>query len=145
MVTSSNGSVTGPWCVEFTGHRSIPLTKASDAELWYFLWTTSEQTVEQTMETPVVWDAIAPIMTHNGLVQITVTKLEEQKFCFYPFETNCHAKVKGELVITFLLNKIITNPCPIFNGSLAKSALKLGFGWVITSRMKGWFLIPLVY
>ena len=39
MMTSSNGSifrVTGPLCGEFTGHRWIPLTKASDAELWSF-------------------------------------------------------------------------------------------------------------
>ena len=28
--------VTGPLCVEFTGHRWIPLTKASDAQLWFF-------------------------------------------------------------------------------------------------------------
>ena len=30
--------VTGSLCGEFTGHRWIPRTKASDAELWYFLW-----------------------------------------------------------------------------------------------------------
>ena len=49
MMTSSNGNnfrVTGPLCGEFTGHRWIPLTKASDAELWSFLWSASEQTVE---------------------------------------------------------------------------------------------------
>ena len=28
--------VTGPLWGESTGHRCIPLTKASDAELWYF-------------------------------------------------------------------------------------------------------------
>ena len=42
MMTSSNGNifrVTGPFCWEFTGHLWIPLTKASDAELWYFLWS----------------------------------------------------------------------------------------------------------
>ena len=42
MMTSSNGnifSVTGPLCGEFTGHRWIPCTKASDAELWCFLWS----------------------------------------------------------------------------------------------------------
>ena len=41
-MTSSNGNifhVTGPLCGEFTGHRWIPLTKASDTELWYFLWS----------------------------------------------------------------------------------------------------------
>ena len=38
-MTSSNGNifrVTGPLCGEFTGHRWIPLTKASDAEHWCF-------------------------------------------------------------------------------------------------------------
>ena len=42
MVTSSNGNifrVTGPLCGEFTGHQWIPRTKASDAELWCFLWS----------------------------------------------------------------------------------------------------------
>ena len=48
---------------EFTGDRWIPRTKASDAELWCFLWSASEPTVEQTMETLVIWDAIALIMT----------------------------------------------------------------------------------
>ena len=36
---SSNGNIShviGPLCGEFTGHRWIPCTKASDAELWYF-------------------------------------------------------------------------------------------------------------
>ena len=40
IMTSSNGNifrVTGPLCREFTGHRWIPLTKASDTELWCFL------------------------------------------------------------------------------------------------------------
>ena len=48
-MTSSNGNifrVTGPLCGEFTGRRWIPLTKASDAELWCFLWSLSEWTVE---------------------------------------------------------------------------------------------------
>ena len=42
MMTSSNGNisrVTGPLCGEFTGHRWIPLTKASDTGLWCFLWS----------------------------------------------------------------------------------------------------------
>ena len=39
MMTSSNGNifrVTGPLCGEFTDHRWIPLTKASDAEFGVF-------------------------------------------------------------------------------------------------------------
>ena len=38
--------VTGPLCGEFTGHRWIPLTKTSDAELWCFLWSELEQIFE---------------------------------------------------------------------------------------------------
>ena len=34
--------VTGPLLGEFTGHRWIPRTKASDAELLYFLWPVPE-------------------------------------------------------------------------------------------------------
>ena len=45
MMTSSNGNifrVTGHLCWEFTGPRWIPRTKASDAELWCFLWSAPE-------------------------------------------------------------------------------------------------------
>ena len=45
MMTSSNGNifrVTGPLCGEFTGHRWIPRIKASDVELWCFLWFAPE-------------------------------------------------------------------------------------------------------
>ena len=63
IMASSNGNiflVTGPlWGA---GGRWIPLTKANDAELWC-LWSAPEQTIEQTIETPVIRDAIALIMT----------------------------------------------------------------------------------
>ena len=42
MMTSSNGKsfrVIGHLCGEFTGARWIHRTKASDAELWSFLWS----------------------------------------------------------------------------------------------------------
>ena len=35
-----------PFVWEFTSDRWIPLTKASDAELWGFLWSAPESTVE---------------------------------------------------------------------------------------------------
>ena len=44
MMASPNGNifrVTSPLCGELTGHRWIPLTKASDAELWCYLWSAS--------------------------------------------------------------------------------------------------------
>ena len=45
MMTSSNGNIfriTGYLCGEFTGHRWIPHTRASDEELWCFLWSAPE-------------------------------------------------------------------------------------------------------
>ena len=49
--------VTGPLC-----YRWVPHTKASDAEVWCFLWSAPQQTVE-TIETLVIWYVIALIMT----------------------------------------------------------------------------------
>ena len=54
---SSNGNifrVTDHLRGESIGNRWIPLTKASDAEVWCFIWAVPEQMVEQTMETPVI-------------------------------------------------------------------------------------------
>ena len=65
MMTSSNGNifrVAGPLWWGSIGHRWIPLTMASDAELWCFFRCEHEQTVEQTMETPVIWDTITLFM-----------------------------------------------------------------------------------
>ena len=66
VTTSSNRNisrVTGPLWRESTGDRWIPLTKASDAERWCFLWSAPEQTDEQTVETRVIWDVLPLIMT----------------------------------------------------------------------------------
>ena len=38
-------------------------TKASDADLWCFLWSAPEQKFEWTIEAPVIRDAIVLIMT----------------------------------------------------------------------------------
>ena len=55
--------------------------KASDAELWCFLWSAPEPTVEQTMETLEIWDATTLIVTafrcktyfgqHNSYTRLT--------------------------------------------------------------------------
>ena len=66
MIKSSNRNIwriIGHLCMEFTGDWWIPLTKASDKELWCILWSVPEQTVGQTIERPVIWDAIMLIMT----------------------------------------------------------------------------------
>ena len=65
-MTSSNGNifrVTGLLWGEFTDPRWIPRTKASDMKLWCFLWSVPEQTAEQTIEAPVIWDATVLIIT----------------------------------------------------------------------------------
>ena len=45
LMLSSNGNIfraTGHLCREFIGHRWILRTKASDAELWCFIWSAPE-------------------------------------------------------------------------------------------------------
>ena len=54
--------VTGPFCGGIHRSPMDPLTKANDAEVWCFLWPAPEQTVQQTLKTLVIWDAIAIIM-----------------------------------------------------------------------------------
>ena len=64
MMTSSNGNicrVTGLLCGEFTGQ--FPLTKASNAGLGCFLWSSPESTAKRTIMRLVKWDAIVVIMT----------------------------------------------------------------------------------
>ena len=50
-------------CAGNSRHRWIPHTKASDAELWCFLWSAPEQTIKTTIVTPIIWDAVMLIMT----------------------------------------------------------------------------------
>ena len=54
---------TGPLLGESFGHRWITHTKAGDAELWCCLWYAPEQTTEQTIDMPVIWDDVALIIT----------------------------------------------------------------------------------
>ena len=72
MMTSSNGNilrVTGPLSGDFTGHRWIPLTKASYVELRYFLWSASSINglvnnleVDDLRRLPAHYDVIIMIM-----------------------------------------------------------------------------------
>ena len=71
-MTSSNGNifhVTGPLCGGFTGHQWIPHAKASDTELWCFLWSVHEQIVVHTIKTPVIWDSDALIMASQQWIK----------------------------------------------------------------------------
>ena len=85
MMTSSNGNifrVTGPLWEESTGHDWIPLTMASDTERWCFLWSAPEQTIKQTIETQVIWDAIALTMTSILIHIISPTHPAEMEINF---------------------------------------------------------------
>ena len=61
-MTLSNGNkfcVTGPLCGEFTGHRWIPLTKASDGELAYFVCSAPNKRLsKQTTRYNAYYDVI---------------------------------------------------------------------------------------
>ena len=67
--------VTGTLWGESTGHRWIPLTKANDAELWYFLWSAPEQTVDQNNR------YIGYLRRHRAHYGVTVMFLS---FCSWP-------------------------------------------------------------
>ena len=65
MMTSPNGDifrVTGPLWRESTGHRWIPSQNPGTLSFDIFL-SAPEQAVGQTLETLVIWDAIALLMT----------------------------------------------------------------------------------
>ena len=79
MMTSSNGNifrVTGHLCGEFTGLRWIPRTKASDAELWCFLWCALIKRLSkhsrgwwfETLSHPLWRHRNAVIVSHNMFV-----------------------------------------------------------------------------
>ena len=62
MMTSSHGNafhVTGPLWGESIIHRWFPLAKFQWCGTLMFSWYTPEQTVAQTMELLVIWDAMA--------------------------------------------------------------------------------------
>ena len=87
MMMSSNGNffhITGLLRREATSQQRSPHTKASDAELWCFLWSTLEPTVEQTLETPVIWDAIRSVWCNcNGThVAITTANMRNENWEF---------------------------------------------------------------
>ena len=68
MMTSSNGNI-----FRVTDTLWIPFTKTSDVKLRCFLWCTPWQTVEQTVDMPVIWDAM--VLT----VMITAPRINESR------------------------------------------------------------------
>ena len=65
-----------PLCGEFTGHRWIPRTKASDRELWCFLLSTPDKNGWVNNRDAGIWDAIGPIMASlQWLCKIFIRKI----------------------------------------------------------------------
>ena len=90
MMTSWNGNifrVTGPLCREFTGHRWIPLTGASDAKLWRIPWSAPEWAVEYTPGTAVFIILSIMCFPHcwsrvQGIRWTPVTPLAGDQYCW---------------------------------------------------------------
>ena len=104
----------------------VILTKASDAELWCFLWSAPEQTVEQTMETPVIWDAIALIMTSLCWFRFTSFRMAWVSQCRW---SDIRVHVYYNFITTFSLE-------PEFTHGQAESIL-----W----QMPSWLLVLLFH
>ena len=112
MMTSSNGNifrVTGLLCGEFTGPRWIPHTKASDAELWCNLWSASEQTLEKTIETLVIWYAIALIMTSWQVMELCGNRASITCLPWNTWWSICRRAVDAH---RFLMTKFTSIFCP---------------------------------
>ena len=124
VINGNNFRVTGPLCGEFTGHRGIPRTKASDARLWYFLWSALEQTMSKQswcrwFETP-----LPSLWRHCYVIPGTYVFLLTDISIEIMTWINNHIYIKGW--------DVITHACPIFNGGLS------GHGRVIASHIKLW-------
>ena len=86
--------VTGPLCGEFTGHQWIPLPKASDAELWCFIWFAPEQTVEQTTKTPVIL-----LRRHHAYFDVIVVVILGSTDGIQS-GLHCHCKINFTTIVT---------------------------------------------
>ena len=84
--------------------------KASDAELSYFHWSTPEQTVEKTIETPAIWDAIALIMT-------SLLSIKPKRVIVY------NMYILLDYSLTLIWNKIIIFAFQISSGFFLKNPI----------------------
>ena len=111
--------VTGPFWGEFLGHRWIPLPKTSDAELWCSLWSAPEQMVEQTIETPVIWDATALIMTSLKCLDRFLDMADKTYFFCLSTSTQIHESTWSVLLH---FNQLWIFPCRNSSARVANTA-----------------------
>ena len=126
MMMSSNGNILFLVLLCERNHRSSvdSLTKASDSELWYFLWSAPGQTVEQTIETPVMWHAIA-------LIKMSLKCQTEH---FNPSEAcTCHIRYVRQVKWATYAANIIWLSGP---GSVAWQYYWSNFWWCLCKKKK---------
>ena len=132
MMTSSNGNifrVTWPFVRGIYRSPEDSLTKASDAKLWCFLWSAPKQMVEQTINTPVIWDAIALIMTSLQFNLLSCILMSFHK-SFYIFNRLFELKIQK----LSLLALCEGNPS-VTDGFPSQRANNTGFGvfsWIFS-------------
>ena len=121
MMASSNGNilrVTGPLCGEITGHQWIPLTKASDADLWcvFFIcarindWGNSR--------------AAGDLRRHRAHNDVTV--MEYSDIVFKPVRLTTYTNatlwvlfICGLLCQEQVSGDVVTCPCPRYLGPVS--------------------------
>ena len=89
--------VTGPLCREFTGHRWIPLTKASDAEFWcffLFFWVWTKGWVNNR-------DA-GDLRRRCAHYDVTVMSSEDWHGDYISGRQPCRKRIKGANVAKFM-------------------------------------------
>ena len=65
----------------------ISLTKASYAKLWYFPWSAPQQTVQQTIETQVIW-FVKHVVQYSALAIRCLTQLLSAIPCLFTTTAN---------------------------------------------------------
>ena len=97
LSNSNRGETAIAKCRNFA-YRWFPIRKASDAELLCFLWTAHEQTAEQTIEAPVIWDILA--LWRNFNVFYSLHKNYEGAFITVSFINlvYCHVDTSLQLI-----------------------------------------------
>ena len=92
LISSHFFRVTDPLCWEFTGHRWITITKASDAELWCFLWAAPEQRLSK--QSRLSWfgtpsRSLWCLCSEFDLSKICVLKSRLQNGAHFVFKPQC--------------------------------------------------------
>ena len=130
-----------------------PMPGASNSELDVVV-VTLNKLLKEEFKLSVIWDALTFMWRHSMFIaQLTgsdhgerkITKKPKLPITDFPNEKEntsgtlyekSSTKIKSWICnnLTDLMWDIITHPRPNFNGGLVKPPLKLGHGWVITSR-----------